>query len=118
LLQLRVVKLSILLVLVAACAADPADIESRVTISQGAYGLVGAGVGVTVELPPAPGSVHGASLDAASADPDGVYQFELEPGTYQLCTEACTLIDVPDEARVRHDWISGPGGGSWCDGSC
>jgi hypothetical protein len=108
---------------VAACAADR-DIESMVSIHEGAYGLllsegnIGAGIGVTVELPPSPGSVHGASVDASSTDHDGVYQFELEPGAYQLCTESCVLIEVPDEERVRHDWVSGPDGGSWCDGPC
>jgi hypothetical protein len=119
------VKLWIALVVVAGCGGMDSDIESEITISQGAYGLLldshdnlGAGIGVTVEQPPAPGQAHGPSLDAATTDANGIYQFELPAGSYQLCTSSCTLIDIPDQQRVRHDWISDPQGGAWCDGPC
>jgi hypothetical protein len=125
LLDFEPVKPWIAVVFVAACGGLDTDIESDVTISMGAYGLVldsndnlGVGVGITVEEPPLPGQAHGASLDAATTDANGVYQFELPAGTYQLCTGSCLLIDVPDEHRVRRDWINGANGGSWCDGRC
>jgi hypothetical protein len=117
-------------VALAACGGVDTDIENRVTIDQGVYGLLlrgcdggacriqlGNGIGITVELPPPAGSIHGASLDATTSDDRGVYQFELPAGTYQLCTTACTAIDIP-EGRARYDWISGDVGGEWCEGPC
>jgi len=116
--------------LVACGGGVDTDIESRVTIDQGVYGLllegcdagscriqIGSGIGITVEQPPPNGTLHGPSLDATTSDDRGFYQFDLPAGTYQLCTTACTLIDVPD-GLVRYDWISGDRGGEWCEGPC
>jgi hypothetical protein len=108
-----------LLTALVACGGIDTDIEDHVTIHQGAYGLLlrgdqlGTGLGVTLELPPMPNTIHGASLDATTSDEYGVYQFDIPAGDYQLCTSSCTLIEVPD-GRVRHDWMSG----EWCNGRC
>jgi hypothetical protein len=120
-----------LLVALVACGGIDMDIEDHVTIDQGAYGLllkgcdtsgcsdqIGVGIGVTLELPPPAGTIHGSSLDATTSDAHGVYQFDIPAGHYQLCTVSCTPIEVPETGRVRYDWISGPGGGEWCDGRC
>jgi hypothetical protein len=119
-----------LVVCLAACGGIDTDIEGHVTIDHGVYGLllrgcdtagcrlqIGSGIGVTLELPPPAGSLHGESLNATTSDARGVYQFALPPGSYQLCTEACTPIEV-DDGRVRYDWVSGTRGGVWCDGPC
>jgi hypothetical protein len=97
------------------------NIEGQVTIDQGVYGLLVTGcdtsgcqdkvaVGEHVMVY-APGkSVVFAS---ATSDHNGVYQIDLEPGDYTLCTYSCTPLTVPTADRVRYDWTSGPGGGHW-----
>jgi len=116
---------------IAACAGSDHDIGDQVTIDQGVFGLllkgcdtagcrvqVGSGVGITLELPPPAGSVHGESLDSTTSNSHGVYQFDLPAGHYQLCTTSCTPIDVPDGGTARYDWVSGSDGGAWCAGGC
>lgn len=108
------------IVLVSGCGLDR-NIESKITIDQGVYGLLvqgcdssgcqdvpDAGDQVTVY---APGG-ESAAAQATSNDA-GVYQIALAPGDYTLCTSACTPITVPASGRVRYDWTSGPGGGTW-----
>jgi hypothetical protein len=120
----------VLFVALAACAGVDTDIESRVTIDQGVYGqllrgcdtgscrvAIDSGIGVTAELPPPNGAIHGASLDATTSDDRGFYQFELPAGAYQLCTTTCTPIEIP-EGTVRYDWVSTDRGGEWCKGPC
>jgi hypothetical protein len=50
---------------------------------------------------------------SVASNHDGVYQIDLGPGDYTLCTSACTPITVPAADRVRYDWTSGPDGGHW-----
>ena len=98
------------------------DIEDRITIEQGVYGLLVSGCDsasckdrpaaaqlVTVFSPDLRGDI------STMSDGDGVYQIDLAAGDYTLCTVSCTSITVPASARVRYDWTSGPGGGSWID---
>jgi hypothetical protein len=100
--------------LIGACGVDH-DIESKVTIDQGVYGLLLAGD----NLPAASESVAvyraGATTVFATmtSDHDGVYQIDLANGDYTLCTASCTPIATPSNALVRYDWTSGPGGGEW-----
>lgn len=56
-------------------------------------------------------------VDTATSDRIGRYEVELAPGTYTICTYSCTTIEVGADVVVRADWISGPGGGEWCDES-
>jgi hypothetical protein len=97
----------------AGCGVDR-NIEDRVTIHEGVYGLL-----VTNELPIVGTEVmvYAAGdqgvFAKATSDHDGVYQIDLPTGDYTLCTEACTPIATPTSATVRYDWTSGPGGGSW-----
>ena len=105
----------------AACGLDR-NIDSKVTIHQGVYGLLvsacdssgcqdqpAVGEMVTVYSP----TQHDpAGYATAKSDGDGVFQVELPSGDYTLCTQICTPISV-DGDRVRYDWTSGPGGGRW-----
>jgi hypothetical protein len=102
------------------CGLDR-NIENKVTIQQGVYGLLVQGCD-TSGCQDQPASeehvtVYAASESAAFAsansDGDGVYQIELPGGDYTICTYSCTQISVPDQALVRYDWTSGPGGGHW-----
>ena len=97
------------------------DIEGQITIDQGVYGLLISGCDTSgcVDKPaageqvmvysPGESQVH----STATSDRSGVYQINLEPGDYTLCTYACTPITIYNADRVRYDWTSGPGGGSW-----
>ena len=95
------------------CGVDR-DIEGKVTIQQGVYGLL-----VTNDLPASNQDVTVFAVGAQSvfatmtSDHDGVYQIDLPDGEYTLCTSACTPISTPASDTVRYDWTSGPGGGSW-----
>ena len=100
---------------VAACGVYH-DIEEKITIDQGVYGLLvannipAANQDVTVFA--AGGNTAFATMPS---DGDGVYQIDLAPGDYTLCTFSCTPITVPAASTVRYDWTSGPGGGHWDD---
>jgi hypothetical protein len=107
--------------LLAACG-DPVDPEAAVSITQGVYGLTIMGcdtsdcedsraddVDVYVRVP------GGAMVEQTKSDGDGFYQLAIDPGTYELCTYSCTMVTLPPDVRLRRDWISGPGGGIWCD---
>ena len=106
--------------LVSGCGLDR-NIEGKVTIGQGVYGLLVQGCDSSgCQDQPADGehvTVYAASASTAFAsadsDGDGVYQIELPGGDYTLCTYACVPISVPGSATVRYDWTSGPGGGTW-----
>jgi hypothetical protein len=112
--------LVVVLALVSACGLDR-NIENKVTIDQGVYGLLIEGCDTSgCQDQPAAGTevlVYAAGQNGAAAtttsDTDGVYQIPLPPGDYMLCTYNCTTITVPDAARVRYDWTSGQGGGDW-----
>ena len=103
----------VLLVLIAGCGLDR-NIEGKITIHQGVYGLL-----VDQDLPVANAHLvvlaagqRGTYADATS-DRDGVYQIELPVADFTLCTSSCTPITVQGSATVRYDWTSGPGGGHW-----
>ena len=97
------------------------DIEGQITIDQGVYGLLISGCDTSdCQDKPAAGEMvmvysPGQNVVHASvrSDRTGVYQIDLEPGDYTLCTYACTPLTVHAADRVRYDWISGPGGGHW-----
>ncbi len=102
------------------CGLDR-NIEGKVTIDQGVYGLLVQGCDTSgCQDQPAGGehvTVYAASGNGAFAtadsDSDGIYQISLPGGDYALCTYSCTQISVPAAATVRYDWTSGPGGGNW-----
>lgn len=108
------------IVLVSGCGLDR-NIESKVTIDHGIYGLLVKGCDASgcQDLPDtgervtvyAPGG--DTAMAAATSDADGVYQIAVPAGDYTLCTSSCTPVSVPQGARVRYDWTSGPGGGTW-----
>ena len=106
--------------LLGGCGLDR-NIEGKVTIGQGVYGLLVQGCdSAGCQDQPAGGehvTVYAASASSAFAstdsDSDGVYQIELPGGDYTLCTYSCVQISVPGAATVRYDWTSGPGGGHW-----
>ncbi|NVB78700.1 MAG: carboxypeptidase regulatory-like domain-containing protein [Kofleriaceae bacterium] len=103
------------------CGGLDRDIEDRITIEQGVYGLLVSGCDTSgCKDQPATGeqvTVFAAdearAHTAATSDSHGVYQIDLAAGDYTLCTYSCTPITVPANATVRYDWTSGPGGGSW-----
>jgi hypothetical protein len=103
----------LLALLAGGCALDR-DIEDRVTIDQGVYGLL-----LAADQPAANQTVTVFAAGATTAfatmtsDGAGIYQIDLPNGDYTLCTSACTPITTPSSATVRYDWTNGPGGGSW-----
>jgi hypothetical protein len=103
-----------LLLLASACGLDR-NIDRKVTIHQGVYGLLvdaqdqpALNVAVFVY---AAGHVGAPAM--TTSDRDGVYQIALPPGDYTLCTMGCTVIAVPASGKVRYDWTGGPAGGHW-----
>ena len=108
--------------LVAACGGSvDTDIEDRITIEQGVYGLLISGCDTSgCQDRPASGEhvvVYSAGSSSkfsdVTSDDNGVYQINLAAGNYMLCTESCTTITVPANNKIRVDWTSGPGGGHW-----
>jgi hypothetical protein len=99
------------------------DIEDRITIEQGVYGLLISGCDTAgCEDQPAAGEqvlVYAAGANgayaSATSDGKGIYQINLVGGDYTLCTYSCTPVTVPGGEKIRYDWISGPGGGYWSD---
>lgn len=109
-------------VAIGACAGIDHDIEHRITIEQGVYGLLISGCETSgCQDRPAAGEqvlVYAAGTRSgpftqATSNSDGIYQINLVAGDYTLCTYSCTQITVPPHGKVRYDWVSGPGGGHW-----
>jgi hypothetical protein len=90
------------------------DIEGKITIDQGVYGLL---IADQVPATHQTVTVYRAGAQNAVAtmtsDLDGVYQIDLPNGDYTLCTAACIPISTSNETLVRYDWTNGPGGGEW-----
>lgn len=109
-----------LLLAVSACVAT--DPEEVVSIDRGVYGLTISGCDTSgcederyehalVYATPA-GTTESVMT---KSDGDGFFELALPPGTYELCVFSCTTITIGLGQRVRRDFISGPGGGIWCD---
>ena len=104
-----------------ACGGLDRNIEDQITIDQGVYGLLISGCDVSGcnDRPAAGEQVmvfapgFSQAYSTVLADREGVYEIDLEPGNYTLCTYSCTSISIPAAATVRADWVSGPGGGHW-----
>lgn len=114
---------------------DP-SIEDQVTIDRGVYGQIVLGCdvagcsesyGIGIEVgafatQPMPGEAL-TPLASAVTDDQGFYEIALDPGTYFLQIDASSEPGFQDgtnstEVMVqdgvsRHDFTSGPGGGSW-----
>jgi len=111
----------LLAVLAGACGGVDRSIEDQITIQQGVYGLLISGCDTSgCEDQPASGEqvlVYAAGENGAystvTSDDNGVYQIDLPANDYTLCTYSCTPLTVPANHKVRYDWTSGPGGGSW-----
>jgi hypothetical protein len=105
---------------VAGCGIDR-NIESKITIRQGVYGLLVRGCDTSGCQDQPDGGEHvivyspgvTSAFATTTSDADGVFQIDLPPGDYTLCTYSCTPIAVAAHATVRYDWTSGPGGGQW-----
>jgi hypothetical protein len=103
-----------------------ADPDEEVTIQQGVYGLTisGCDVGNCDDSPyeHAPITItpsNGSAPISLESDGAGFFESSLEPGDYELCVHSCTTITIAEGARVRRDFVAGPGGGIWCvDGVC
>jgi hypothetical protein len=106
-----------------ACGSVDTDIEDQITIDQGVYGLLISDCDTSgCQDQPASGEhvvVYAAGVNGpfsqGTSDNKGVYQINLVAGDYTLCTYSCTTITVPTNNKIRYDWVSGPGGGSWTD---
>ena len=132
----------LLLCLFAGCAGDPTSVEDTIEIDQGLYGRLTIASDTSPGEPgidkSAPVSVfeitaHGPELLAiATSDLDGIYEFGVEPGSYELCVNnakpekvfdqwqmncagPCTLVDV-GVGLVRADWELNLSGGWWSAG--
>ncbi len=100
-------------ILAAGCGLDR-DIESRVTIPQGVYGLLtSGGVGAANQNVTVYAASASGAYATATSDHQGVYQIDLPDGDYTICTSSCISISTPSSATVRYDWTDGPGGGTW-----
>lgn len=109
-------------VAIGACGGFDHDIEDRITIEQGVYGLLISGCDTAgCQDQPAAGEqvvVYAAGtrtgpFTQVTSDSHGIYQINLVAGDYTLCTYSCTQITVPAQTKIRYDWVSGPGGGYW-----
>lgn len=111
----------LLTLLAVGCTGVDRNIEDQITIEQGVYGLLISGCDTSgcQDQPDAgeqvmvyvAGENHVHAM--VTSDHGGVYQIDLAPGDYTLCTYNCTPITVPAQSTVRYDWTSGPGGGHW-----
>jgi hypothetical protein len=118
-------RLALLLAISAAACVDqnPDDV---VSIDRGVYGLTISGCDTSgcederyehalVYATP----IGTTDTVTVQSDGDGFFEIALPPGTYELCVFSCTTVTIADGERVRRDFISGPGGGIWCqDGVC
>lgn len=117
-----------MLCLLCACATD--GVERDVTIVHGVYGQIAMASGVPISVFARDAAMTLVAMTAS--DGHGVYQFELAPAAYELCTYGaqpatifdqwqsncaghCTFVDVGDE-RLRADWDSNLSGGWWSTG--
>ena len=106
---------------IGACGSVDHDIEDRVTIEQGVYGLLIAGCDTSgCQDQPAAGELvtvfaagANGTFSKVTSDDDGIYQVNLVAGDYTLCTYSCVSVTVPAHGKIRYDWTSGPGGGRW-----
>jgi len=113
----------LMMLAIGACGSVDDDIEDQITIEQGVYGLLISGCDTSgcVDQPAAGEHVivYAAGANGPYAqvvsNNGGVYQMNLAPGDYTLCTYSCTAITVKSKTKVRYDWTSGPGGGQWND---
>ena len=100
---------------VAGCGDGARDIETQITINEGVYGLLLANDDEPVAnrqlivYAPGENQIHAR----ATSNADGIYQIELAPGDFALCTDSCTAVSVRNLDLVRYDWTDGPGGGHW-----
>ena len=128
-------RISIWIVLAGCTSGVDRNIEPHITLDQGVYGQVTSVSDTEQPTTTFAGAIITA-YDVSShvmrastvSDQRGIYQLELVPNSYVLCTGSCTpdLIDgrccvntdvLP--GRQRHDWEATNGGGWWCDsGTC
>ena len=107
----------------AACGGeDLVDPDELVTIQQGVYGITISGCDTTgctesayEGAPLMVTPTGGAAPITMTSDADGFFELELDAGTYELCVHSCIDIEIVAGMRLRRDFVSGPGGGSWCD---
>ena len=106
--------------LVGACTET--DPDARVTIAEGVYGRAVSGCDIEgcEDEPYAAAAVVATPVDggpprATTSDGDGFFELTLAAGSYELCVHACTTIRITTGARLRRDFVAGPGGGLWCD---
>jgi hypothetical protein len=111
----------LMVAVVGGCGSVDTNIEDQITIEQGVYGLLISGCDTAgCQDQPATGEaviVYAAGANGpfsqVKSDDDGVYQMNLVAGDYTLCTYSCTAVTVPENGKIRYDWVSGPGGGHW-----
>lgn len=111
-----------LVILVACGSPDFADPDAEVTITQGVYGLAISGCDTSdCEDSPYENALITATPTAGGApvtttsDGGGFFELALPVGTYSVCVFNCTTITIGNGQRVQRDFISGPGGGIWCN---
>jgi hypothetical protein len=110
---MRSMKYVLVVLLAASCGLDR-NIESKVTIDQGVYGLLMAdGIGAANQDVTVYAANASGPYATATSDGQGVYQINLPNGDYTICTSSCATISTPSSATVRYDWTDGPGGGTW-----
>jgi len=116
-------RLALLLAISACTTTSFIDPEEVVTIERGVYGLTVSGCDTSgcednpyehAVVTATPAGTTGPEVTTTSDD-DGFFQLTLAAGTYELCVHSCITVTVVDAERVRRDFISGPGGGIWCD---
>jgi hypothetical protein len=107
------------IVLVGCGTTDP---DEKVSITQGVYGSTIAGCDTSncedevaddvLVYAKAPG---GTVVAMTRSDDDGFFEIALEPGSYDLCVYNCRQITIGEGELLERTFISGPGGGIWCD---
>jgi hypothetical protein len=109
-----------------ACGDDGFCVEQRVTIAEGLYGFVTYQTDVSPQSnPPRPVAGEGISvLDApngnvvtsTTSDDAGVFQVDLDAGSYALCSlpsAPCVTFTIANGQLVRADLEKGFGGAFW-----
>lgn len=117
----------LLLLLHPACGSSDCEVEQNVTIRQGVYGRVTyqSDVGNAGERPVAGEVVpifdaNGAAVASATTDADGVFQVELDAGSYFICRDGlvmrepyCKPFEVTAGRCVRFDLYTAFLGSEW-----